>query len=293
MSVLRSVKLLQRNTLDLLFKLTIRSIIDYGLVVFGTTLKLNDLKRLEQIQYRAGKLVTGALHLTSAEKINEELGWESIKTRIDFLGLTLFYKINYDATRPLIRSCLTSKILRLNSRQFGQYTNYPNYGAKFQKSFFPYFSKKWNQLKRSTRNLELCDFKPTLKNNLKPTKYKHYSYGSRLGNKLLTRLRLGRSYLNSHGYTIGKVTSPACLCHSRNETVKHYMLECFLYTIERQSLLEQVEQHVAGFASLSQENKLNILLFGFLDNEKFPTNIKIMPLVQNYIIQTKRFLIRR
>ena len=141
--------------------------------------------------------------------------------------------------------------------------------------------------------MELCDFKPTLKNNLKPTKYKHYSYGSRLGNKLLTRLRLGRSYLNSHGYTIGKVTSPACLCHSRNETVKHYMLECFLYTIERQSLLEQVEQHVAGFASLSQENKLNILIFGFQDNEKFPTNIKIMPLVQNYIIQTKRFLIRR
>ena len=141
MSVLRSVKLLQRNTLDLLFKLTIRSIIDYGLVVFGTTLKLNDLKRLEQIQYRAGKLVTGALHLTSAEKINEELGWESIKTRIDFLGLTLFYKINYDATRPLIRSCLTSKILRLNSRQFGQYTNYPNYGAKFKNHFFHIFPK--------------------------------------------------------------------------------------------------------------------------------------------------------
>ena len=71
------------------------------------------------------------------------------------------------------------------------------------------------------------------------------------------------------------------------------MLECFLYTIERQSLLEQVEQHVAGFASLSLENKLNILLFGFQDNEKFPTNIKIMTLVQNYIIQTKQFLIRK
>ena len=293
LAVLRSVKLLQRTTLDLLFKLTIRSIIDYGLVVFGTTLKLNDLKRLEQIQYRAGKLVTGALHLTSAEKINRELGWESIKTRIDFLGLSLFHKINRDETRPLIRSCLTSKNFRLNSRQFGQYTHYPNYGAKFQKSFFPYFSKKWNQLKKSTRNKELRDFKPTLKDNLKPTKYRHYSYGSRLGNKLLTRLRLGRSYLNSHGYTIGKVTSPACLCHFRNETVKHYMLECFLYTIERQSLFDEVEQHVAGFASLSQDNKLNTLLFGFPDNEKFPTNIKVMAIVQNYIIQTKRFLIRR
>ena len=74
LSVLRSVKLLQRNTLDLLYKLTIWSVIDYGLLVLGTSLKLSDLRRYEQIQYRAGKLITGALHLTSAEKINSELG---------------------------------------------------------------------------------------------------------------------------------------------------------------------------------------------------------------------------
>ena len=73
LSVLRSVRLLHRKTLDLLYKLTIRSVIDYGLLVFGTTLKASDLKRLEQIQYKAGKLVSGALHLTSAEKFNQEL----------------------------------------------------------------------------------------------------------------------------------------------------------------------------------------------------------------------------
>ena len=43
-------------------------IADYGLVVYGTSLKVSDLKRYEQIQYKAGKLVTGALHLTSSEK---------------------------------------------------------------------------------------------------------------------------------------------------------------------------------------------------------------------------------
>ena len=66
LAVLRSVKLL--HTLDLLYKLTIRSLIDYGLIVYGTSLKQSDLKRYEQIQYRAGKLITGALHLTSSEK---------------------------------------------------------------------------------------------------------------------------------------------------------------------------------------------------------------------------------
>ena len=72
LAVLRSVKLLHRNTLDLLYKLTVRSIIDYGLIVYGTSLKQSDLKRYEQIQYRAGKLITGALHLTSSEKLNIE-----------------------------------------------------------------------------------------------------------------------------------------------------------------------------------------------------------------------------
>ena len=139
LAVLRSVKFLHRNTLDILYKLTIRSIIDYGLVVYGTTLKISDLNRYEQLQYRAGKLVSGALHLTSSDKLNKELAWESIKTRIDFLGLSLFHKISYCETRPLIRSCLTRIIMRQESRQKGQYERYPNY--------FPNFSKKWGSIK--------------------------------------------------------------------------------------------------------------------------------------------------
>ena len=38
------------------------------------------------MQYQAAKLVTGTLHLTSKERLNQELGWESIKTRIDFIS---------------------------------------------------------------------------------------------------------------------------------------------------------------------------------------------------------------
>ena len=203
---------------------------DYGLVVYGSSLKASDLARLEQLQYKAGKLATGALHLTRSEKINIELGWESIKTRIDFLGLSLFYKVAMHETRPLIRSCLTDQIFRKGSRQFGHFSKYPNYGTAFSKSYFPYFSKKWNNLPRKVRNQELTDFKDELKVILKPVKLRHYAYGNKLGNKLWTRLRLGRSYLNSHGYAIGKVPSPACQCHHKNETVQHYVLDCFLYT---------------------------------------------------------------
>ena len=293
LAVLRSVKLLHRNTLDLLYKLTVRSVIDYGLVVYGTSLKVSDLKRYEQIQYKAGKLITGALHLTSSEKINKELGWESIRERIDFLGLSLFHKINYCETRPLIRSCLTSRIMRNESRQVGNYNRYPNYGTKFSNSYFPYFSKKWGTVQCSTRNLMLFnDYKDRLKINLKPDKFRHYSYGSRLGNKLWTRLRLGRSFLNSHSFAIGRSDSPTCLCHYKNETSLHYLLDCFLYTVERQSLIDQVNQLVTNFDRLSKIEQVDLLLFGIPDNEQFQTNIDLAKLVQTYIFQTKRFLIR-
>ena len=75
LSVLRSVKLLSRQTLDLLYKLTVRSVIDYALPVYCKTLNQTDLSGLEFLQYRAAKLVTGAFHYSSKDKLNIELGW--------------------------------------------------------------------------------------------------------------------------------------------------------------------------------------------------------------------------
>ena len=94
MSVLRSVKQLSRSTLDLLYKLTVRSIIDYCMPVYFGNLRVTEINRLEQIQYRAAKLVTGALKYTSKIKLFIELGWESLQTRYDCLGLGLFHKIH-------------------------------------------------------------------------------------------------------------------------------------------------------------------------------------------------------
>ena len=196
-------------------------------------------------------------------------------------------------TRPLIRSCLTDQIFRKGSRQFGHFSKYPNYGSAFTNSFFPYFSKKWNNLPRRTRNQELKDFKDDLKHNLKPVKLRHHAYGNKLGNKLWTRLRLGRSYLNSHGYAIGKVPSPACQCHHKNETVQHYVLDCFLYTNERQLLFSEVNQYVTNFYTMTKTNKLQLLLFGIPDNDHFDINKNVAKTMQSFIFQTKRFLIRQ
>ena len=96
---------MSRQTLDLLYKITVRSVIDYALPVYLKTLKQSQIARLENIQYRAAKIVTGAFHLTSKEKLNADLGWESIQQRGEILGL-IFFKVFLQETRPLIRKCM-------------------------------------------------------------------------------------------------------------------------------------------------------------------------------------------
>ena len=69
LSVLRSVKLLRRQTLDLLYKLTVRSVVDYALPVYYKCLKITELARLENLQYKGGKIVKQEL-TTIPSKIN-------------------------------------------------------------------------------------------------------------------------------------------------------------------------------------------------------------------------------
>ena len=128
LSVLRSVRLLSRQTLDLLYKITVRSVIDYALPVYCTTLKQTEISRLENIQYRAAKIVTGTFHLTSKEKLNIELGWKTIQQRADILGLNIFHKIHLHETRPLIRNCMQKlDTEKCNVRSKGGYLPYERF----------------------------------------------------------------------------------------------------------------------------------------------------------------------
>ena len=214
MSVLRSVKLLSRQTLDLLYKITVRSVIDYALPVYCKTLKQTEISRLENIQYRAAKVVTGTFHWTSKDKLNNELGWETIQQRADILGLNIFHKIHLHETRPLIRNCMQKLDTenKCNVRSKGGYMPYERFGDKFKNSFFPHISSLWNSLPKNELCKDLIDFKKFTNKNFKPPRYKNFSMGNKIGNSLLTKIRVGRSDLYQHRYIIGLSDSPECEC---------------------------------------------------------------------------------
>merc|ERR1711947_1421 len=143
------------------------------------------------------------------------VGWETIQKRSDILGLHIFHKIHSHETRPLIRTSMPKfDHDKRNLRSKGGCIPFKSCGSKFDKSFFPYQTKHWNSLSRNVQSLDIENFK-TFTKTLKPNKYKHFHKGNKDTNSLLTRLRVGRSQLNQHKFSVGQIDSPECLCHHR------------------------------------------------------------------------------
>ena len=84
-----------------------------------------------------------------------------IGTRIQFLGLSLLQKIHLHETRPLVRNCMSELdyAKKYITRSKAGYSPYPNYGVKYGNSFFPYMTKRWNNLIVSTQLMALPNFK--------------------------------------------------------------------------------------------------------------------------------------
>ena len=291
LAVLRSVKFLQRKTLDMLYKVTVRSVIDYGLPIYYNNLRQTEMKRLDKIQYTASKIVTGALHYSSQAKLEKELGWETLKSRSDYLGVTLLHKIHLHQTRPLLRSLMPPVVVNngYNLRTKGGYKVFPWSNLKFSKSFFPYFINYWNNLQQTARCLNLPDFKVHMSSILKPPKYKHFSNGSKLGNSLLTQLRVGRSTLNAHTYSLGLTDSPACSCGFRENTTLHFLLDCQLFYIHRLTLFNKFEQYIPDFKNMSRKNKMELLLNGKnINNSEYSFTNRILTLaMQKFLLDSR------
>ena len=180
----------------------------------------------------------------------------------------------------------------VNTRSSNKYVEFKFKNDVFNKSFFPFVTKLYNSLDLSLRKLPMMDdFKVNLKLKYKSGKIKHFSRGiSKYANALHTQLRVGQSYLNSHGFKINLKEDDLCLCH-RSETTSHFFLECFLFQEERESLFKKISEHLPRFQTFSKSKKLEIILSGInLSNtEPDQRNISIVFAVQNYILKTKRF----
>ena len=290
LSIMWQVKELSRQCLDVLYKLHVRSSIDYAITVFGPSLNASQLKILDNLNYRAARLVTGAQKYTSSEKLLNELGWENTTKRVEYLCLTQFYKIIHRMTTPLVHENLPPR-LNSNYPTNRTFQHYPFMSSFFVNSFFPFSIKRWDQLDPDLRNEpDFTEFKIKLKEKLKPHKFKHYHCGFKYPNTLHTQLRVGRSFLNCHLFPIGLSITKYCQCGNL-ESIEHFLLDCKLYDHARVQLFKKLDGLLERKPSTYTKHSLcHILLCGEKSHlpEKFVHNKFIFFAVQTFLCRTKR-----
>ena len=76
--------------------------------------------------------------------------------------------------------------------------------------------------------------------SIKPKRHRHFNYGDKWAITLLCRLRVGRSFLKSHGFQINLSNTDCCLCGEEDHT-QSFFLSCFLFQQERKEMLEKVQ----------------------------------------------------
>ena len=73
-------KYVDRNVLNLYYKLYLRLHLDYGDVIYHNQ-RAYLMQLIEQVQYKAALIVSGCWQGTSCERLYDELGWESPSDR--------------------------------------------------------------------------------------------------------------------------------------------------------------------------------------------------------------------
>ena len=285
-----------RNVLMHLYTMYAQPHLDYCDAVFDGQLTTFDRQRLEMAQNRAARLITGTTRRTSATRLLEELGLSTLADRRLRHRLQLYHKLKYDVVVPeFIRELVPNTRLVDNPRTLRSskkllLTQPPARLCSYANSFIPKTTQSWNELRVELRSeTRHKQFKTgLLKANGPSPPSPYFSYGSKLGNTLHTKLRLQASTLNAHKFAIGKTTSPACSCGHKREDNKHFLLECPNHQSSRKVLFQTLSDILkTNFKKFPTKEQENLLIFG-------PRNTKndgsmIASAVQKFLLDSHRF----
>ena len=233
----RSQPILPRLSLLAIYKTFIRSQLDFADVIYDQACNSSFHEKLESIQYNACLAIAGAIRGTSSEKLYQELGLESLKSRRWFRKLYHFYKILNEKSP----SYLFNLILYLNRvRETRHSNNIPAIHTRhncLKNSFFPSTISEWNNLDCKIRNSgSLSIFKKNLLNFIRPCGNSIFNIRNPYGIKLLKRLRIWLSRLRDHKFRhyFQDNLNPLCDCGNDTETTTHFLLHCLSFDTPRQ-----------------------------------------------------------
>ena len=238
-------------------------------------------QKTDAFHIEAARIITGATKLRSTEKLFFELGWESLQSRRNKQKLVIFYKILHGLTLNYLSDLvplvpvqeITSYSLR-NSRHIQNYRANCNLFLDF---FFPSIIRAWNSLPSEVQQASSeAVFKSSLNRDLHTPKY--FNSGTRKGQILQARLRMGCSSLSSDLNRKHIVPSPPCQC-GHFASAAHFFFNCPNYNEVRLRYLP-VGPHIYT---------VNNLLFE-MESLTEQENESLFVEVQDFIVKSGRFL---
>ena len=255
-SIIRKLQnVLPRSALITIYKSFIRPHLDYGDIINDKAFNEYFHAKLESLQYNATLAITGAIRGSSSEKVYEELGLETLKSRRWYRKLSLWYKVLKNESPSYLFNTVPNSTAQRQTTNSGIT---PTFFAKhdyFKNSFFP----------------SAIPITP-------------------LGIKFLTRLRIGFSHLKEHKFRHNFQDSidPMCSCNSGIETTAHFLLHCPNFNTQRQTLFDKIATIDANILIENENNIINILLFG-KPNSEDRFNKQILNASIEFILSTERF----
>ena len=134
----------------------VRPILEYGDIMFSNMTEEQSLL-IENVNKRAGKIISGATAGTSTPIIYDELGWASMETRRKQRRISTFHKIIHGRSPPYLRYLLPPYNRERSTRALRNSDDLTTIHARldvFYKSYFPQTVREWNTLSIDIRQIE-------------------------------------------------------------------------------------------------------------------------------------------
>ena len=216
---------LPRSALLAIYKPFIRPHLDYGDTIYDKAFNEPFHAKLESLQYNATLAITGAIRGSSTEKIYEELGLESLKSRRWYRKMSFLYKVLKSESPSYLFNIIPDSNRQHQTRNSGNISSFFVKHDYFQNSFFPSAITQRNKLDCYISNADSFEvFKKRALSFIRPMLNRSYDIHNPLGVKYLTRLRIGFTHLKEHKFKHNFQDSidTMCSCSSGIETAIHF-----------------------------------------------------------------------
>ena len=274
---------LDRHTLDTLYKSFIRPLLEYGGMVWDNCSQ-RDKDKIEDVQYVAGRIVSGAIKGTGRNKVYRELGWELLSNRRLRHKLTIFHSIIYSYCPPHLLNILQGTVRERTNyslRNVNQLNTFYCSTTAFYNSYFPSCVRDWNEILAMEKDTDdRSKFLNDLKSDI-PKPNSLYQFGTRQLSIIHAQMRMGCSPLKNNLFSMNIIPGPSCSCGHYNEDAEHFFFHCPLHLAQQSKLLNTLfEKNIP--------QSIEVLLFG---DPNLPQliNKSLFAAVHSFIDESSRF----